>query len=87
MVDVGRLVDGDGLEAGRVEGGGARPVAFGGAPEAVWLKLARRRSLATEVHGPEGEVGVELVPSRPMERRRGSASPTDACPEGSEVQH
>ena len=60
--DAGRLVDGDGLEAGRVEGGGARPVAFGGAPEAVWLKLARRRSLATEVHGPEGEVGVELVP-------------------------
>ena len=57
-----RLADGDGLEAGRVEGGGARPVAFGGAPEAVRLKLARRRSLATEVHGPEGEVGVELVP-------------------------
>ena len=37
VVDVGRLIDGDGLEAGRVEGRGAGPVAFGGAPEAVRL--------------------------------------------------
>ena len=36
-VDAERLADGDGLEAGRDEGGGARPVAFGGAPEAVRL--------------------------------------------------
>ena len=47
------------------------------------FKLSRRRSLAAEVHGPEGEVGAELY--HPKGRRRRSSSPTDACPEGSEV--
>jgi hypothetical protein len=31
------------------------------------FKLSRRRSLAAEVHGPEGEVGAELVPPQRAE--------------------
>ena len=55
------------MEAGGVEGGGARPIALGRASEAVRLQLASRRPLAVEVHRPEGEAGVELVPTKRAE--------------------
>ena len=62
VVDVRSLIDGDGLETRRVEGGAPGAAAFGRAAEAVGLQLAWHRPLAVEIHRVERRRRMKRVP-------------------------
>ena len=60
------LVDRQRAQAAAIERGPPRPAAFGGAPVAGF-QFARRRALAVQVDGPEGQVVEEAVPAQRLQ--------------------
>ena len=67
MMNVRCLVDGDGLQAGGVEGRTAGAPALGGAAKAVGLELPRDGALAVEVHRVVWRRRMKGVPAKSME--------------------
>ena len=87
MVDTRSFVEGESAHPARVEGGVARPPAFGGSPPTIRLELPRRGSLPVEVHGGIGygsEGSVPVVPFQPIHL---GENRLEAERERSEVRH
>ena len=87
MVDTRSFVEGESAHPARVEGGVARPPAFGGSPPSIRLELPRRGPLPVEVHGGIGygsEGSVPVVPFQPIHL---GENRLEAERERSEVRH